>query len=147
MVTGRCDSCGAVIPTGADWCSLCLAPTVPPQPSRSSETGGRDITLPPTTPPVIPAPDIDSTTNSVPPAAVPAGPPTTPPVAPPGSEPAGVDHDAWVALLAEQERRSAPSLLAGPQSRGRRVAIMVGGAVAVIALLVIAMGLLSLVMG
>lgn len=136
MVTGRCDSCGAVIPTGADWCSLCLAPAGPAQPPR-----------PPVTPPVIPAPGIDTPTNSVPPPAVPVGPPTTPPVAPPGAEPAGVDHDAWVALLAEQERRSAPSLLAGPQSRGRRMAIMVGGAVAVIALLVVAMGLLSLVMG
>lgn len=50
-------------------------------------------------------------------------------------------------MLAEQERRSTTSLLAVPQSRGRRVAIMVGGAIAVVVVLLVAMGLLSLVMG
>ncbi len=50
-------------------------------------------------------------------------------------------------MLAEQERRATTPLLAAPQSRGRRVAIMAGGAVAVIGVLLIAMALLSLVVG
>ena len=70
-----------------------------------------------------------------------APPPTTPPVEP-GPDP--VDPDAWLALLAAEERKSTPALLsAGSHDRGRRVAIMIGGAVAIIAVLTLIMVLLS----
>ncbi len=51
-----------------------------------------------------------------------------------------------IAMLAASERQSAPPLLAS-YTRGRRVAIMVGGAVAIIIVLTVGMLLMSLVLG
>ncbi len=57
------------------------------------------------------------------------------------------DPDAWVALLAEEERRSAPAVLGVATSRSQRVVIMIGGAFAIITVLAVAMVLLSVVAG
>ena len=129
----RCRQCGATLAPGAQWCSLCLtavttadATAAPPDPTPPTSVP------PPTTPPVVDVP---------PPPGMSAPPPTTPPVAP-GPDP--VDPDAWLALLAAEERKSTPTLLsAGSGDRGRRGAIMIGGAVAIIAVLTIIMVLLS----
>lgn len=51
-----------------------------------------------------------------------------------------------LAMLAAEERQTTSPLLA-PTSRGRRVAIMVGGALAIIVVLTLGMLLLSLVVG
>lgn len=59
-----------------------------------------------------------------------------------------MDADAWLALLAAEERRGRTGLAATVgESRSRRAAIMVGGAVLVTVVLVVLMVLASLVLG
>lgn len=128
----RCRQCGATLAPGAQWCSLCLTAVTTPDAAATPSDPSPPTIAPPTTPPVADVP---------PPPGMSAPPPTTPPVAP-GPDP--VDPDAWLALLAAEERKSTPALLsAGSNDRGRRVAIMIGGAVAIIAVLTLIMVLLS----
>jgi hypothetical protein len=133
----QCTHCGAAMTEADQWCSLCLTPVAPaPGPAAPPPVGG----------PVLP-------TQSAAPivAPPPAGPPILPPELP-GEAPGGsggsppVDPDAMIAMLAASERQSAKPLLASA-TRGRRVAIMVGGAVAIIVVLTVGMLLMSLVLG
>ncbi len=142
-MTQRCAACGAALTAGAPWCSLCFTPTAA-APSPPSAPPG-PVLPPPTTPPVAPPP---TTPPVLPPPVAPALPtPVAPALPPPSTPPVTTDPDAWVALLAAEERRNRSSLLSGAPGRGRRTAIIIGGAVAVIAVLAVVTVLLSLVAG
>ncbi len=167
--TDRCPSCGATVAAGASWCSLCLAPLAGPEESAAAPPVTPPAAPSPIDPRMLPPPQgaavRPQATRSAaapdlpPPAATsPILPPppdwrTRPPAISPDVGPGSVagalpaDPDAWVALLAEEERRSAPAVLGVATSRSQRVVIMIGGAFAIITVLAVAMVLLSVVAG
>lgn len=117
----RCRTCGAVVAANADWCSLCLTPVAEPP-----EAGSAAATLPP-----------------------PRDPPTARTTPPPSAAerplPAGIDPDEWAARLAAEEGHA--GRLAPLTNRSTRVAIMVGGALAIIVVLGLGMLVLSRIAG
>lgn len=133
----RCAQCGAAMGEADQWCSLCLAPV-----TSSGATNRAVSDLPPPVGPAVAPPVAPPRAGpALPPPAVPA----MPPPAGPAMSPPPQDPDEWLAALAAQERQNAPPLLAA--GRRHRFAIMVGGAMAIIVVLSIAMVVASMVAG
>jgi cobalamin biosynthesis Mg chelatase CobN len=119
----RCPSCGASVPVGAAWCSLCFAdlrpaPEPPAAPDPTPEVSAPDSAAE-GSPPVDRSTraDADADADAAPGAGTATG---------TSGEP-GPSLDAMLAELAAAETARTPAVLGRFSSRGTRVAVMIVG--------------------
>ncbi len=152
VAMARCAECGAVLASGAQWCSLCLtpipAPTSPTTADMPSATAPPGQPTPPTVAPLPPPPP--GATPVLPPSASATSPISTSGNRDPGSGAhpgtgTGTDADpeAWLAKLAAAERQDPTPLATTFATRSGRILVMIVGMVIVI----ISLALITFVIG